>query len=130
MVHAIDANLAFAEDSLHDRPHFHDQGMAMIGVGGVEVRQGFGQILGNVQKEIAALRNIEKLHAAADAEHGHPPFGDQPHQHAIEVLSPPVQEADGRVQHETIVPRIEVGSATEDHAVQRVQQAVQIVFFP
>ena len=71
VVHAIDANLALAEDAFHDRAHFHDQGVAMIGIAGVEVRQGLGQVLGNMQEEVAALGNIQKLHSAADAENRH-----------------------------------------------------------
>ena len=130
VVHAVDADLALAKDAAHDRVHFHDQGVTVIGIAGVEVRQGLGQVLGNVQEEVAALGDIQKLHPAADAEDRHPPLGDRAHQRAIEFLAASIQEADRGVEHETVVARIEIGAAAEHDPVQNIQHAAQVLFLP
>ena len=119
VVHAVDADLALAVDPFHQRARLHHQGVPMGRIGGVGVGQGAGQVLGDVQEEVAALGNVQQLHAAADAEHRHPPLGDQPHQRAVELLAAAVQQPHRRVQHETVDARIEVGPADQHHAVQQ-----------
>ena len=53
---AVDADFALAKDPLHDRAHCHHQGVAMVRIGGVQVRQRLGQVFGDVEEEVAALR--------------------------------------------------------------------------
>ena len=94
-------------------------------IGGVHVRQGAGQVLGQVQEEVAALGDVQQLHAAADAERRHPPLGDQPHQRAVELLATRVQQPHGGVEHVAVVAGVEVASAGQHHAVQQVQHAAK-----
>ena len=77
--------------------------------------------------QISALRDIQQLHARPDAEHRHPALGDQPHQQPIELFAPCVHRAHAGVEHETIAPRVEVGSADQHHAIQKFKHAIQIV---
>ena len=128
-MHAVDADFAFAVYPFHERARLHLQRVPMGRIAGVGVGQGAGQVLGNVQEEVAALGNVQQLHAAADAEHRHPPLGDQPHQRAVELLAAAVQQPHRRVQHETVDPRIEVRPADQHHAVQGVQHAGDVGLF-
>ena len=98
----------------------------MGGIGGVGVRQGAGQVLGDVQEEVAALGDVQQLHAHADAQDRHPPLGDEPHQLAVEEFAAAIQEADGRVEHEAVDAGIEVRPAHQHHAVQHVEHLADV----
>ena len=72
-------------------------------------------------------RDVQQLHADADAEHRHATVGRLRIRRAVEFLAARFQRADRGVQHEAVAARIEVGSADQHHAVQQVEHAVQIV---
>ena len=93
----------------------------------IVMRQRRRTILGNVQQQIAAQRHVDQLHAGANAEHRHPPVGDQPHQSAIEQLAAIGQQPNRRVEHPAVAARIEVGPADQHDAVDLVEQLLQVV---
>ena len=103
--------------------------VAMVGIHRVEVRQGLRQILGNVIEERAALRDVQQLHAAADAHHRHPPLGDEVHQLAVEGFAAGVQQPHRRMNHVAVEPRVEIGSADQHHAVELIEHAGDVVVF-
>ena len=79
-----------------------------------------------MQQQRAAHRDVQQLHAAADAEHRLPPLGDHPHQAAIEQLAPLGERANRRVEHPAVAPRIKVGAAHEHHAVHAIENLLQV----
>ena len=74
------------------------QGMAMGGIHGILVRNRLREVLGDVEEEVAALGDVQELHADADAEDRHPPRGDHVHQPAVEFLAAGVQRPNRRVR--------------------------------
>ena len=92
----------------------------------IVMRQGRRAIFRNVQQQVAAHRDVQQLHAAADAEHGLPPLGNHPHQPAIEQLAPLRERANRGVQHPAVAARIEVGPADEHHAVHTIEHLLQV----
>jgi hypothetical protein len=82
------------------------------------MRQGAGEILGNMEKKIAPLRNVQQLHSAADTHHRHPSLRNQLHQRAVEIFPARVEQSHGRMGHVSVDSRIQIGAATQDHAVQ------------
>jgi predicted trehalose synthase len=100
--------------------------MAVGRIGRVGVRQGARHILGDVQEEVAALGNVQKLHPATDAKDRHPAFGDEPHKRAVKFLATAIHQANRRVEHEPIVARIEIGPADQNKAVQQIEHATDV----
>ncbi len=49
------------------------------------MRQGVRQVFGNVQEQVAALRDVQQLHADANAKHGQSAIGDQAHQQSDRI---------------------------------------------
>ena len=99
----------------------------MVGVHGVQVGQGPGHVLRDVEREVPALRNVEKLHAHADPEDRHPSLGHLADQLAVEVLTPRVQHTNRGVDHETVAARVEVGTTDHYHALDRVENATDVL---
>jgi hypothetical protein len=85
-----------------------------------------GQVLGQVQEERAALRDIQELHAGADREDGHSPVGDLPHQQAVERLAARVHRANRAVELIAVVARIEIAAADHHEALQKVENLFHI----
>ena len=75
VVHAVDADFALAVHALHDRAHFNLQGVAMVGIHRVEVRQPPANLRQGAE-ELPSRRDVQQLHAATDAHHRQPPQGD------------------------------------------------------
>ena len=92
----------------------------------IVVRQCAGPIFRDVQQQRAAHRDVEQLHAGADAEHRLPPFGDHPHQAAIEQLAALGQRANRRMEHPAVATRVEIGAADEHHAVHPIENLLQV----
>ena len=92
----------------------------------IVMRQRRRPIFRNVQQQRAAHRHVQQLHAAADAEHGLPPFGDHPHQAAIEHLAALGERANRRVEHPAVATRIEIGAAHEHHTVHTIEHLLQV----
>ena len=87
--------------------------MPMLWIMCVAVRNRARHLLGQMQKERAPLRDVEKLHPRADAQHGHPPLGDLLHEYAVEVFTPLVEQPDAAMQLIAVAPRIEIYPAHE-----------------
>src|SRR5439155_23740562 len=78
VVHAVDADFAVAVHALHNGAGHHFQRVPVdLLVDRVAVRQRLGQVLGNVQEEVASLRHVKELHADADSHHGNTALGHQ-----------------------------------------------------
>ena len=89
--------------------------------------QTVGHVFRQVQKQIATLRRAEQLHADADTEHGHPPPGDQVDQPTIHLFATIGQSSHGRMQHEPVTSRVEIGPANHDNPLDEIEQAAQVV---
>jgi len=80
-----------------------------------------------VEQQRATQRDVDQLHAGADAEHGHPPVSDQPHQAAIEEFAALGQRPNGGMEHPAVAARVEIGAPHEHHAVEAVENLFQVV---
>ena len=88
VVHAVDADFPLAVDPLHERAHLDLQGVAVVGVHRVEMRDRPRQVFGNVQEEGAALRDVQE--AACRSRRPSPASAVRPtrlHQPAVEVFA-------------------------------------------
>ena len=117
MVHAVDADFAVAIDPLHERAEHDVQAVAVLGVLRVLVRNRFRHVLRQVQEEVAPLRDVEELHADADAQDRHPPLGDLPHQHAVEIFAAGVHRADAGVDLKAVAAGVEIAAADQHEAL-------------
>ena len=100
----------------------------MLRIVRILVRNGRGQLFGQVQEQRAALRDVQQLHAGADAEHRHPPLGDLAHQHAVEIFAARVQQPHAAVQLIAVAARVEIAAADEHKGLEHVEHAAEVVF--
>ena len=126
VVHAVDADFALAVDPLHQRAHLDLQGVAMVGVHRVAVRQRRGRSSGMCRNRLPPCDDVQQLHADADAEHRHPAMDDHAHQPAVEFLAAPIQQPHRGMEHEAVATRIEIGAADHDHRVEHVENPGEI----
>ena len=127
VVHAVDADFAVAIDPLHQRAEHDFQAVAMLRIVRILVRNGRRQLFRQMQKQRAALRDVEELHAGADAEHRHPSLGDLAHQHAVEILAAAIEQAHAAVQLIAVAARVEIAAADQHERSQHVEHAAQVV---
>ena len=92
------------------------------------MRNGARQVLRQVEEQVAALGDIEQLHADADAEHWEASVGDEPHEHAVERFTARFHRADAGVEHIPVLPRVEVGAADKEAAMEAVEDRSEIFF--
>jgi len=128
VVHAVDADFAVAVNAFHERTGLHFEGMTMGPIHRIQMGQGLGQILGNMQEQGATLRNVEELHADADAEEGEAAVGHQRDQRAVEILSPFFEGTNRRMQHVAVAPGVKIVSTNHHDAIKGIQHLLNIIF--
>ena len=86
-------------------------------------------IFRNVQVQVSALRDVDELHAHADAEHRQAAFGDLVHQHAVERFAAIVHQPAAWVAHPAVTCWVEIRPADKHEAVELFEQRFNIGFF-
>jgi hypothetical protein len=128
MVSAVHAQFAAAIDFIQPGVRLDHDDVPMSAAGGIEVRQRFRLLFGQVQKQRPAAQHVQLLHADADGQEGHLPIDDGFREPAVAGFAAFGHGNDGSVGRLTGAARIEIEPARKHEAVELVENRVEFHF--
>ena len=129
MMAAVDANFDTAVDLFESRIRFQQNQVTVRAAGRIEVRHGPRQVFRQMKIETSTANGVEFLHAQANRQEGHLPLQKTAHKNAIVFFTSLVHCLHGSVHRLLLATRIHVEPARHDHAVQFVEQCIELRFF-